>query len=313
MPAKLPFEPKQLNVIAVVSNPMRFRSRIDLYRKFEKMCLDAGVTLWTCELAYGDRPFEITRPDNPRHLQMRTFFELWHKENMANLLVQRLPQDWEYVAFIDADVQFIRPDWAVETIHMLQHHYVVQMWHEAYDLGPDYQVIHKHQSLMWRYVNGLPIGPGGNYYGAAFGHPGYAWAWRREAYDHVGCLIDKAILGAGDHHMALSLIGRGEQSMPGNINQAYYDEILRWQDRALRYLTKDVGYVSTAINHFWHGKKKDRKYVERWQVLIKNDFTPHLDLKRDWQGLWQLTDRSPQLRDDIRSYFRSRSEDSIDL
>jgi hypothetical protein len=34
------------------------------------------------------------------------------------------------------------------------------------------------------------------------------------------------------------------------------------------------------------------------------------DIKRDWQGLWQLTDRKIRLRDELRAYFRSRDEDS---
>lgn len=311
MPYRKAFQPSQLHVIAVISNPMRFKSRYELYKKFEKHMLDSGVTLWTLEVAYGDRPFEITDAANPRHIQYRTWFELWHKENMINLAVQRLPQDWEYVATIDADVQFMRPDWALETIQMLQHHYVVQMWREAYDLGPDYQVIQKHDSYMYRYVQGLPVHAIAKY--GQFGHPGYAWAYRREAWDYLGGLLDTAILGSADHHMCLAYVGRALQSIPKNINQAYYDEVMRWEERAVRYLTKDVGYVNASINHFFHGKKADRKYVERWAILRENDYTPHLDLKRDWQGLYQLTDRSTGLRDGIRRYFAQRNEDSIDL
>jgi hypothetical protein len=39
---------------------------------------------------------------------------------------------------------------------------------------------------------------------------------------------------------------------------------------------------------------------------------PDLDLKRDWQGLWQLTDHNPELRDGLRAYARLRDEDSPD-
>jgi hypothetical protein len=37
------------------------------------------------------------------------------------------------------------------------------------------------------------------------------------------------------------------------------------------------------------------------------------DLKRDWQGLWQLTDPKVRLRDELRAYFRSRDEDSTEI
>ena len=57
--------------------------------------------------------------------------------------------------------------------------------------------------------------------------------------------------------------------------------------------------------------------MDRWKILTENQFNPNTDIKRDWQGLFQLEDhgdmRSIKLRDDIRKYFRARNEDSIDL
>ena len=35
--------------------------------------------------------------------------------------------------------------------------------------------------------------------------------------------------------------------------------------------------------------------------------------RRDVQGLYQLTNRSPRMREEIRRYFRERNEDSIDV
>lgn len=311
----------KFHVVTVISNPVRYRTRYDLYRRFAKHVADAGVQLTTVEIAFGDRPFEITEAGNPRHLQLRTFFELWHKENMINLGIAKLPADWEYVAWIDADVAFTRVDWPMETIHQLQHYMVVQMFQQCMDLGPNYEVIQQHNGFVWSYHQNdckPPQGAGwGGYYGVerpkAFWHPGYAWAARREAIDHLGGLMDWPILGAADHHMALALIGEARRSVPGGISKRYLDEILEWQERADKFIQHDIGYVPGTINHFWHGKKKDRKYVERWDIITRNDFDPDTDLKRDWQGLWQLTDRKPKLRDEIRAYFRQRNEDSIDL
>jgi hypothetical protein len=38
--------------------------------------------------------------------------------------------------------------------------------------------------------------------------------------------------------------------------------------------------------------------------LRRTGFDPDLDLKRDWQGLCQLTDRNRALRDGLRAYAR---------
>ncbi|WP_205249362.1 hypothetical protein, partial [Escherichia coli] len=91
--------------------PVRYKSRYDLYKKFEKYVKDSGAILYTTEMAFGDRPFEITEANNHQHIQVRSFHELWHKENMLILAIANLPADWEYVAWVDADIVFSRRDW----------------------------------------------------------------------------------------------------------------------------------------------------------------------------------------------------------
>lgn len=298
----------KLYVVTAISNPVRYQSRYRLYEKFSKMCADAGAELYTVEVAFGNRPHIITVPDNKRHIQLRTWTEIWHKENMLNLGIQRLPHGWEYVAWIDADVQFARPDWVEETLHQLQHYHVVQMFSMAHDLGPSHEPFQKHKGFMYSYINQLH---GNKDY--SNWHPGFAWAARRQALDDLGQLIDYAILGAADRHMAHALIGRVEQTIHSKLTSAYADNLRLWQDRAERYIRRNVGYVQGLLLHFWHGKKRDRRYAERWNVLVNNGYDPRLDLKEDWQGLYQLTERSIVLRDEIRGYFRARNEDSIDL
>jgi len=138
VPAILAFDDK-LYVIAVVSNPVRYHSRYRLYRAFEKHVADAGAILLTVEMAFGGRPFEVTQAGNPLHVQLRSDFELWHKENLINIGISRLPVEAQYIAWIDADVTFARPDWAQETIQQLQHYAVVQMFSQSTDLGPNHE------------------------------------------------------------------------------------------------------------------------------------------------------------------------------
>ena len=110
-----------LHVVTCISNPVRYASRWRLYRRFAETMRTAGVHLVTVELAYGERPFEVTEVGNPDHVQVRlpSSDELWHKENLLNLGISRLPRDWRYVAWIDADIEFHNPDWAKETVEQL--------------------------------------------------------------------------------------------------------------------------------------------------------------------------------------------------
>lgn len=293
-------------VVTMISNPVRYSSRYRLYRQFEEEMSKAGVNLFTVEVQHGQRNFVITRQGQANALQLRTTSEIWHKENALNLGVQRLPDDWEYVAWIDADVTFQRPDWIEETLHQLQHYKIVQMFQSAIDLGPEGESLQIHNGFVWSYLEGKPFGKS-----YEFWHPGFAWACTREAWDGMGGLLDRPVCGAADHHMATSLIGRAESSFPAQVTLGYKQDILHWQERAEKAIKRDIGYVPGTLFHHWHGAKKKRYYVERWQILIDNKFDPNTDICKDAQGLYRLTGNKPKLRDDLRRYFRARREDEM--
>lgn len=323
--AKSFFNPSQLHVIGVISNTQRFRSRYDLFWKWHRHMQDAGVTITLVEMALGDRPFMVTDENNPDHVQVRSDWELWHKENMINLGIQNALQRYpraEYFAWIDADVSFTRADWAVETIEQLQHYQVIQMWSQAIDLNSKQQPISTHNGFVWSWFENdfqvpPPVGSQG-YYGQlrskqGFWHPGYAWAATRQAIDMLGGLIDWAILGSADHHMAMALIGEVKRTIPTDkVSKRFAKKMELWEKRATQHVKYDIGYLPCTILHAWHGKKRERFYVERWKILKDNDYDPDVDLKRDAQGLWQLTDEKWKLRNGIRRYMASRNEDSID-
>ena len=326
------WEPSKLHIVVPITNAHRYSSRYHLFEKFEKMVLDAGAQLWVVEAAFRNRPHVVTHHANDHHVQLRTNSEVWHKENLINIGISRLPADWEYVAWIDPDISFARPDWVNETLNQLQHYHVVQMFSNTHDLAPDFSIIRNHTGFMARYKSGgfndIPAVVGGNMtlttYGGGsrkmipksrpyYAHPGYAWAARREAIDALGGLIDWAILGSADYYMAYGLIGRISQTINPLWTDNFKKLMVEWGERAERYIRRNVGFVPGSILHHWHGKKKDRRYNERNLILIENQCDPHLDLKRDSQGVWQLTDRSIPLRDQMREYFRSRNEDSIEV
>ena len=305
-----------LHVIAVISNPQRYETRYDLYNKFAKHVEDSGAKLWTVETAFGDRPHEITASDHSQHIQLRTSTELWHKENMINIGISRLPANWEYVAWIDADVTFARPDWALETLHQLQHYKVVQMFSDCMDLSPDYRIVPDRAGehlpgMMHQYIHTGGWSATLDAYKAHSGHSGYAWAARREAIDEVGGLIDWSVCGANDHHMARGLVGNILESVHGGSSPAFKKSLQVWGDRCRQHIRGNVGYVPGLLLHHWHGSKKYRRYIDRWKILNNSQFDPNIDIKKDSQGLYQLTGNKLRLRDDLMTYFRQRNEDCI--
>lgn len=338
-----------LYVITAIFNPIRYKSRYKHYERFAKHVKDAGAILYTIEASFGERhhalaegesytatvlpqkaptaetTFIETRSAEPhKYIKVTTSHELWVKENLLNIAISNLPPTAKYIAFVDADVQFSRPNWVGETIHQLQHYQVVQMFSDVQDVGPHYNPIQNHKGFMWCFHNGIPKGRNfsNHYYQPArkvgeanMWHPGFAWAWRRGALDAVGRLIDWAILGAADNHMAHALIGRVKESVHPDMHASYKAKLMEWQNQADKHIRHNVGFVSGLLIHYWHGEKKNRQYWNRWNILVRNKYNPSIDIKYDIQGVLQLNDRnnrrSIQLRDEIRQYFRQRNEDDV--
>jgi hypothetical protein len=333
-------EDQTLHVATAYSNPFRWRTRRELANDFRRhMTSTSNVALHVGELAYGARPHEIVG-GYPGDVPLRTQAELFHKENILNAVIRTFPSDWKYGAWVDADFHFTRHDWALEAIHQLQLYDFVQLFSSYADmsgetLGSGHLPLRVTPSFAFNYVqNGynLPDGfiNGGwrsattaaapdEYYGGVqaigpgarrgVGATGGAWAFRRSAFDAVGGMLDKCILGHGDWFMTFGLVGEEAPDMHiDGYTPDYRNAILSWQRNAAR-LKKNIGYVDGFAVHHWHGSKMRRGYASRDTILVKYKFAPSDDLKADWQGIWQLNNDKPALRDAIRQYFISRNED----
>lgn len=341
-----------LYCVIPIFNPVRFKSRWKHLRDFQRHIRESGAIPIIIEAAFGERDFALeehapplddlchngefksfgpahvppsARLPNSRagqdYIKVRAGqqSEIWLKENLQNIAVQHLPEDAKYIAFIDADITFARPDWVSETLHALQHYDVVQMFTSAINLSPEHTPLEINMGFAYCHWHNMPHGKWkkGHYGGDGQHHPGmpngwhtgFAWAWRRSALNHVGGLIDFAILGSADNHMARALVGRVEESLNPKLSEGYKTRVRHWQRRALQHIKGNIGYIDGTILHAWHGRIYNRRYWDRWKILIKHGFDPDSDLKKDWRGLLALTDQKPGLRDDVRRYFRARFED----
>ncbi len=301
-------------VITTVFNPIRYRSRWKLYCDFAKRVHESGGILYTVEVAFGEREFCLTEPGHPQHLQLRTSHELWIKENAINLGFQRLPTDWKYAGWCDADVLFQRHDIWDEVKHQLQHYAVVQPWSQSVDLGPNYEILDHYRSFAWCHHNDKEAPEKKGYYsptvkgGTYYWHPGYSLFFRRDAFNTLGGMLDYAILGGGDTLM-LHAIADKHRYMPGSLSAHGCRWYANYYERACK-LYQNLGFVEGLVSHFFHGRKSQRSYDDRGTILVESKFNPETDIYRDSQGLWQLTENNPKLRDGIRKYFRQRNEDT---
>ena len=293
---------KILYVISVISNPLQYETRYALFNEFiDRIKNEGNMKLMTIELQNGNRPF-LTDSS----IKLRTNSIVWSKENLINVVVNHLPDDWKYMAWVDSDIEFQNKNWVNDTINELEIYKVVQLFSHAIDMGPKKETLHVHIGFAYQYKNGEEWKEAK--YGSFF-HPGYAWAMTRDAYDAVGGLMDFPILGSADHHMALAFIGLVEKSLNHQLQPNYKMLCKLFQTRCEKYIKRSISFIPGTIVHYYHGDKVDRKYKDRWKILIDNKFDPILDLKKDSRNLWVLEDDRIKLRDDIIDYFRRRNED----
>lgn len=307
-----------LHVIGVIQNPVRYHSRYRLFRNWAKEMVNTpNVQLHVVEAVYKNRHQECA-PDGPadyNYMAVETHSEIWLKENLINLAVEYLlPKHWNALCWSDTDIHFRRNDWALATLHQLQHFNIVQPWRSASDLD-----FYGNVMDAWTSFGSL-VARGERMYkdkskvdeGYKYAHTGYAWACNRYFYKNIERLMDFNIVGAGDHAMAWACLGMVDNTMPRAISCGYRKMCEDWQRKALRACAGMVGYVPGRIEHHYHGAKKKRQYWERWDILTKNNYDPATDLAYDSQGVRVLCGRNKwAIERGVMSYNRKRHEDDI--
>lgn len=329
-------KPSDLHVICVYSNNRGWKSRERLLYRFISHMLDSGVSLTIVEHVIGERSFAL-QADDPAFQHTQLFQvrgsdrqENWLKEGLIRYGRQRLPDSARYIAQIDADVFFQRPDWPRATIDMLQIHRVGQPWSYSVDLGPDENPVEDENGRImdrsfcaaWA-AGDIRVTP--NDYGVGQPTPswmlkggqrrdwrqhyGYAWAFRADVYDAIGGLPDWLVTGAADYISAMAFAGLLKTS-DTYTSPSCTRRLQQFAMLCDQHVRQDIGVVTGMLSHGFHGPKRKRFYLDRKDILREADFDPDLDLAYDRHGLPYLARDNRILRDGLRRLSVMRDEDA---
>jgi len=293
-----------LHVITFISNICNFKRRWQLMSEFnERMNKVKNIQFYIVELAYEDQEFKITNSTNPNHLQLRTKYALWHKENLINIGISKLlPSNWKAVAWIDGDIEFEDNNWVNNTLKLLTKFDIVQLFTVCFDLDENNIPMNIWQSYGYKYCNGYTF----NYdRGINYWHNGYSWACNRKFYNKIGYIYDKGVIGSGDYILTQGFLDR-VACVNGNLT-GFNEDIIKF----IKKLKKiKVGYIPSIIKHYFHGSKINRKYIERNEILIKNNYNPSKHLTYDKNNILIPTNEmSQEFLLDIKKYFFQRNDD----
>jgi hypothetical protein len=298
----------ELVVVTCYFNSSDFRTRRETYDRFAASIRAAGLTLLTVECAFGDADF--TLPPGPHYMRVRSRDVMWQKERLINLAVASLPARAEKIAWLDCDVLFSNPDWAIETAALLDEVPIVQPFKTAIRL-PRAHDAYRGLGEVWSgfaWVSEVEPEVFAKDY-IKHGHTGFGWAARRELLDRHG-LYDACISGSGDHFMAHAM--RGDLSMECRlcpVGPRFREHFRQWAQVFHADVRGRIRSAPGTLLHLWHGDTKDRRYAERHEQLIDLEFDPATDLRSGSDGLWEWAGEKPRLRRWMCAYFEGRNED----
>ena len=245
---------------------------------------------------------------------------LWQKERLLNIALEHLPRTVDKVMWLDSDLIFLNEDWVVETSELLDRFPVVQPFGWMTYLSSAQEGTDAVDQLAT-----LPLGQGvGLIYHSAglglqsfpdmcfrsnflLGHPGFAWAARREVITASG-FYDRSIIGGGDRIMLNGFTGHYvgvSRKMP--LAMA---EDVRAFGRKLTPLVgpTNVSYTPGVVLHIWHGNRADRDYTHRYQILLVNKYDPVHDVRVNEDGVLAWNSEKPKLHRMVNEYFNNRKE-----
>jgi hypothetical protein len=238
---------------------------------------------------------------------------MWHKERLLNLTIDRVPDRYTKIAWVDADVLFTNPHWIVEASDRLGDVPVVQPFSHAIRLRPRETTYYGSGERSRGFCftrSALPALSRLRYH--IHGHTGFAWAANRELLSDIG-LYDAAIGGSADHLMAHAFGGDFGTSCLQTVfdgSSGFLNHFRRWAEAAWDGVRGRLGCVGGAALHLWHGETANRGYVRRYRRLNRLGFDPERHLRIDAAGTWAWSDEGRFLSHWATDYFQARREDS---
>ena len=141
-----------------------------------------------------------------------------------------------------------------------------------------------------------------------FSTPGFAWGAQRSFYSDIG-IYDKNIIGSGDTFIVDCCLNSWEiHGYAKKFNDAMKTDMDNW---LIEFKKKPltIDYLPVDIYHLWHGSLKNRRYMDRHEIIGKYDYDPKNDIVLK-NNVYEWNSDKPGLHEDIRQYFFDRQEDT---
>ena len=306
-------------------NPTGSRRRLANYRAFRR-ALDCP--LLTVEWSHEAR-FELAPGDAELLIRIPGGDLMWQKERLLNLGIERLPPECRYIAWLDCDVVFDRPDWVAEAVRRLAHAQMVQLYDRVAYLAPtpfddiagvddwsavarDFERVGSAAARFAGHGGEVPVATDDPAAFRAMPSTGFAWAATRDLLRRHP-LFDFWIVGGGDSAYVHAAVGTADQVVRRHgLSSGHRGLFVPLAEALAAEVAGRIDFVPGTLLHLWHGEFADRQYRSRHDLLSEHDFDPSRFLRPAASGAWSWADVPATLPPAVRSYFERRNDDGLD-
>ena len=303
---------KNMTCITTFFNPAKYQSLLKNYAIFAANLEKQNVNLLTIELSF-DGTYQIPEHKNVHRLKSNSI--MWQKERLINYGLSVLPDNCDYFAWLDCDLLFSDPNWVEIAIDKFKKSDILQLFKRVFYMprghttwsgekeimlqGVIWQnIIHKNW-LQRRKDKDLP-----------FSAPGFAWAAKRSIFEDIGGIYDRNIIGSGDTFLVDCLLdsweihGYSQKFTPGMKR-----DMSEW---CAKFKSQDIDYdyLPIEIYHLWHGTLKNRRYMDRHDIILENNFDPNVDIILN-DNVFEWNSHKDSMHEAIKQYFFDRKEDEL--
>ena len=293
-------------------SPVGWRTPIRHFLAVRKGLVDSRIPTFCIELTQpGVKAVTRTTANICETHVIESESVLFHKENLFNILEQRIPQQFAKVIFLDADISMSQIDWVDRTSNILDHVSCCQPFDFAEWFDKSGNRI-QNGSACGKFSAGFAIAkneaPRVDRY-----HPGFSWAWNREAFRRCNGFYDRHPVGGGDVATAFSL-WPDDKEMPISrwlTNDAAFagTETFKAYRKKVFESAISVGYVAdNTARHSYHGSARDRRYHDRAVFIPAMINGEYPMTNRFSDGLLEWDDITSNER--MIEFFRGRNEDA---
>ena len=270
----------------VFFNPAKSKRMLMNYLYTVEKLKRAKLPYYTLELVYGQEEPEIV---DAFHYRAKN--ALFNKEQLCRLLERRMPWRYSKVVFMDADLVFTSKTWYADTSKQLTKFDVVQPFSSAVWLDVTYTKATLERSSVV-YMNRTKT------YDHVY-HPGFAWAFKRSWFRRYG-FYEYAITGSGDTLSTAAWMG--VEFPNGYLKTAFQRSFADYR----RMPKPSMSCTAGKVYHLWHGTHKNRKYVDRHQI-VDGILDVQKIIRPNWSGVFEVTDKAVAAK--LADYFKEREDD----